>query len=162
MFTLKTALITAVSALGLFAAAPAQAQSYYAPYYAPAGVSFRYRGPRFHRVRVVRRPMYAPPAYQPSPMSYTYTQPVYEQSAYDDGSNAFAAHVRWELGNIESQVRDRVAAGELDGSALTTMEAARNDLQEDLVDLSAKGYIAAADRAHLESDLQQLRQKFGC
>jgi hypothetical protein len=113
------------------------------------------------------QPTYVQPTYvQPTYVQPTYAQPVYTQpqypQPYDDGCGAFTNQVRTELGNMEEQVRARVAAGQLDGGALTTMEAARDDLLRDLQDLSAKGYFTDADRGHVESDIQQLRARFGC
>ena len=180
MKTWKIAIITAVSALGLFAASAANAQEYY---YRPTTIarpvySQIYRRPAryrtvWYRGRWVRRPIYVQPvvqtpAYnqpvynQPVYTQPVYTQPTYTQPSYDNGCSAFADQVRGELQSIEYSVRARVADGELDGNALTTLESARDDMLQDVSDLSAKGYITDVDRAHVESDMQNLRQKLGC
>ncbi len=175
--SLKTGIIAAaLTAAGLFAAAPAQAQEYV---YRPAPTVFRnWFGPRYaphrsgrwmHR-RFTVRPVYQVPSYSYSYAQPTYPQPVYvydsqpsyPQPVYSDDSGAFAEHVRVELANIENAVRDRVAAGQLDGDALTAMESARNDIEQDVTDVSAKGYISPADQAHIEQDVQKLRERFGC
>ncbi len=182
--SLKTGIIAAaLTAAGLFAAAPAQAQAQaygyrrapavfrnsFAPRYAP------YRYGRWMHRRYTVRPVYQVPSYSYVQPSYSYVGPVVPQPAYDydsqpsypqpvysDDSGAFAEHVRVELANIENAVHDRVAAGQLDGDALTAMESARNDIEQDVTDVSAKGYISPADRAHIEQDVQKLRERFGC
>jgi hypothetical protein len=166
MSVLKFGLITGVSALGLFAAAPAHAHEHdysYKPttimrpirYYGAPYTAYWYRG------RWARRPVYVQPGYQYSPV-YSYDQPSYQQQPrYGNGCNVFAERVRAELANIEATVRARVAAGQLDGNALTAMESARDDINEDIVDVSAKGYLTDADRAHIENDVRMLHQKFG-
>ena len=188
--SLKTGIITALSALGLFATTAAHAQTYY-PTRTPTTIARPVRYQRqssrynwtWYRGRYVRRPTYVQPVYQqpvyqqpvyqqpvyqqpvynqPVYDQPVYNQPVYNQPVYNNGCNAFAEQVRAELANIEAAVRARVQTGELDGNALTTMEAARDDMQQDLVDLSAKGYVTDADRAHIEHDIQLLRSKFGC
>src|SRR5215471_15876810 len=135
MKTWKIAIITAVSALGLFAASAANAQEYY---YRPTTVARpvqtqTYRSPAryrtvWYRGRWVRRPTYVQPVVQtPVYTQPVYTQPVvqqpvYTQPSYDNGCNQFADQVRAELSSIEWSVRTRVADGELDGNALTTLE----------------------------------------
>ena len=175
MKTWKIAIITAVSALGLFAASAANAQEYYyRPTTVAQPVQQSYRRPTaryrtvWYRGRWVRRPIYVQPVVQtpvytqPVYTQPTYTQPTYTQPSYDNGCDGFAEQVRGELNSIEWSVRTRVADGELDGNALTTLENARDDMLQDVNDLSAKGYITDADRAHVESDMQNLRQKLGC
>ena len=126
--------------------------SFYAMPPAPPAQYYQHSYYRTPRVRW-HRPMYR---YQ-APV-YPTAQPVY-QSYYQD---SFADHVRGELQQIEESVRARVESGELDGNALTAMESARDDIQRDVVDVSAKGFIDPADRGHIEGDVQALRQKFGC
>ena len=173
MKTWKIGLITAVSALGLFATSAAQAQEYFRPSTVARPVVQRTTVARpmrtryrtvWYRGRWVRRPIYTTTVVQAQPV-YTqpiYTQPTYTQPSYDPGCNAFADQVRAELNQLEDAVRAKVSAGYLDGNALTAMENARDDINEDIVDVSAKGYVTDADRAHVESDLAKLRQKFGC
>jgi hypothetical protein len=144
----KKGLFFAVSALGLFAAAPAHAERF--TYEAPA---VSYRAPVGYHRRWMPRARFG---FGWRPVA----QPVYQQPIYQ--RDYFADQVRAELGNLEAEVRARVAAGQLDGNALTTMEAGRDDLQADLVDLSAKGYLTDADRGHVENDLRLLREKLGC
>jgi hypothetical protein len=175
MKTWKISLITALSAIGLFAASAAHAQEYNYGYYRPTTVArpVVQRTPRYrsvwYRGRWVRRPIYVNPVVQTQPVYtppvYTppvYTQPVYTQPTYDNGCNAFESEVRGELSSIEWAVRARVQTGELDGNALTAMESARDDMLQDVSDMSNKGYITDADRAHIDRDMQLLRQKFGC
>jgi hypothetical protein len=165
MKTWKIGVITAVSALGMLAASAASAEEYY--HYRPVAVARpvrAYRYPRYRSVRYGGRWVRPPDYVQPivgAPIPF-YEQPVYEQPTVDYGESAFAAEVRAELGQIEGSVRERVAAGQLDGRALDAMENARDDLNEDLVDVSAKGYLTDADRAHIQEDLAKLRQQFGC
>jgi hypothetical protein len=179
MKTWKIGIITAVSALGLFAASAANAQEYYgSPTVTVARPVQFYRRPAryrtyWYRGRWVRRPIYVQPVVQtpvytqpvynqPVYNQPVYTQPVYNQPSYDNGCDAFADQVRAELQSIEYSVRLRVADGELDGNALTTLESARDDMLQDVSDLSAKGYVTDADRAHIERDMQLLREKLGC
>jgi hypothetical protein len=147
MSIIKAGLLTATSAVGLLSAVPARADVYVA---AP---QVRYESaPRWHGWHR-RRLIYPRPVYS---YSYGYrVDPGYYQ--YD-----FGTQVRAELGQIEGAVRERVEAGQLDGNALTAMESARDDIQQDVVDVSAKGYLTDADRAHVEGDIQALRQRFGC
>jgi hypothetical protein len=177
MKTWKISLITALSALGLLAAQAAHAEGYNdhrrttvaRPAYQPAP---RYRT-IWYRGRWVRRPIYVQPVYQQPVYQQSvyqqpvYTQPVYQQPVYqqpvsDNGCSAFAGQVRAELNRIEGEVRGRVQTGALDGNSLTAMESARDDILQDISDLSAKGYVTGADRAHVERDVQLLRQRFGC
>jgi hypothetical protein len=162
MSAFKAGIMTTLSAIGLFAAAPAHADEYYG-YRATIVHPIRFYTPFWHRGRWARRPIYAPPVYRYAP-AYSYDQPVYQEPSYANGYgyDGFAEHVRAELAYIEAAVRDRVAAGQLDGNALTAMESARDDINQDLSDLSAKGYFTDADRAHVENDVRMLRQKFGC
>jgi hypothetical protein len=166
----KIALITALSAVGLFAASAAHAQEYNYGYYRPTTVARPVvrRTPRYrsvwYRGRWVRRPIYVTPVVQAQPV-YTqpvYSQPVYTQPVNDNGCNEFSDQIRNELSQLESAVRERVYGGELDGSALTAMENAREDISQDVVDVSAKGYITDADRTHIENDIAKLRTQFGC
>lgn len=170
----KIGLITALSAVGLFAASAARADEYYRPTTVAQPVYQRntfarfVRTPRYrsvwYRGRWVRRPIYVTPVVQTQPV-YTqpvYSQPVYSQPVYDNGCNEFADQIRNELSQLESAVRERVYEGQLDGNALTAMENAREDISQDVVDVSAKGYITDADRTHIENDIAKLRTQFGC
>lgn len=181
--SLKTGILAAVSALGLFAAAPAaHADSFYGR--APARPIVTVRAPGWHGRTVRWAPRYvaprvvaprvvvAPSGYSPVvavPPSYgypiaqpVYTQTSYTQTGYDDGCNHFVDQVNRELSQLEYDVRVRVSNGQLDGNALTMMESGRDDIREDLSDVSQKGFINDADRAHIEADVQALRQKLGC
>jgi len=171
----KVALLGAVSLLGVFTAGAAQAQPYrYAP---PARVVREGRARRaqphyrsvLYRGHWVRRPIVVQPAAGfEVPVAgygydgYGYGNPYVQAAAPTDPCQAFSAQVKAQLSQIESAVRARVAAGQLDGNALTAMEAARDDLQQDVADLSAKGYVTDADRAHIDRDIDGLHQKFGC
>jgi hypothetical protein len=173
MFALKTGILAvALSAVGLFTAAPAHAQAYV---YGPGQVIVRDHrmaryAPSWYRRHWMRRPFYLQPGYTVDYATPSYVvappvypqPPVYAQPIQDNGCGAFSAQIRGELANVEAAVRDRVAAGELDGDALTAMESARDDIDEDVVDVSAKGYITPADRAHIEDDIRRLRARFGC
>jgi hypothetical protein len=164
MNNLKKLVLAGVSALGLLAFAPAaHADSFHG--YAPARPVVTVRAPRpFIRDRHIR---YAPVAYAPRVVAPVIAVPPsvgypIAQPAYDDGSYRFVDQVNRELSQIEYNVRARVYAGQLDGSALTTMESRRDDIREDLTDVSQKGFIDSADRAHIEGDVQTLRAQFGC
>jgi hypothetical protein len=157
MSILKMGIVSA--ALCLFAASAANAQELDYRATAVASPVFRYPAryrTAWYRGHWVRRPIYLRPA-------YSYAQPVYQYQppVESDGCHAFAEQVRGELNQLEEAVRERVAEGQLDGNALTTLESARDDMLEDVSDLSAKGYLTDADRGHIERDMQLLRQKFG-
>jgi hypothetical protein len=160
MSIIKTGIIAATSAVGILGAAPAHAQFYVAPQavrFAPQPM--RVAAPPARPLRYAHgRVRWHRPVYRYEAPIYPTAQPLY-QGYYED---SFAGQVSAELAELEGAVRARVYAGELDGSALTAMESARNDIQEDVVDVSAKGFIDPADRAHIEGDIQALRQKFGC
>ena len=182
MSPLKAGLFTVLSAASLFAAAPAQAHETRreTPRVVVRTTPVRYwYGGRWMRRPVVRfgyqpvvarpiaqpvyaQPTYAQPVYAQPIAQPVYAQPTYAQPVRQDDCGWFSQRINAELGQIEAQVRYRVAAGQLDGSALTLMESARDDIREDVVDVSAKGYVTDADRAHIENDLTQLRQKLGC
>src|SRR5438093_1549529 len=106
--SLKTGIIGAVSALGLFAAAPAHAQSFsfQAPHVSfsmqrPYGYGRPVRYGWYGYRRPAARPVYVQPVYQQP----VYQQPVY-QAQYPTNPDAwFVQRVNSELNQIEGAVR---------------------------------------------------------
>jgi hypothetical protein len=68
-----------------------------------------------------------------------------------------AAQIRAEMDRAAEDVRFDVRQGVVEPRALASLDGDRQEIERDLAEASAKGYITAEDRAHLEQHVQEIR-----
>jgi hypothetical protein len=76
-----------------------------------------------------------------------------------------AVQIRAETDRAADDLRFDVRQRAVEPRALASLEADRQEIERDLAEASAKGYITADDRAHLEAHVQEirdLRTQFAC
>ena len=76
-----------------------------------------------------------------------------------------AMEIRAEADRAADDLRFDVRQGAVEPTALASLAAGREEVERDLAEASAKGYITPADRAHLEEHVQEirgLREQFRC
>ncbi len=169
MSRFKVGIVTALSALGLFAGA-----AYADPIWvqgqtvvAQPVVRVRWPRARWNRVRYRYSYPYTYGQYGAYGQYGTYgqygVQPVYQQTpVYNQTSDCtdpalFAEQIRAEMNVVDADIRYHVQAGSMDPSALASLNAGRDEIERDLAEAMAKGYITEADRQHLEQHVQELR-----
>jgi hypothetical protein len=76
-----------------------------------------------------------------------------------------ASEIRNQVSQLDNDIRYHVQSGSIRPEALAQLDADRQEIERDLAEASAKGYITAADRQHLEEHVQEirdLRERFRC
>jgi hypothetical protein len=98
----------------------------------------------------------------PAP-SYGYGDRYAAANAQDP--SVVAAEIRAEMDRAADDLGFDVRQGVVESRALASLQADREEIERDLGAASAKGYITAEDRAHLEQHVQEirdLRTQFRC
>jgi hypothetical protein len=172
--TLKMKIVGALLATGLIAGAGQAKADVVRVRVGPARAGYVQPAPRSGRGwdrsyyrRVVRAPTAVPVRV---PVAVPVSVPV-QNGGYGngyDGSYGYAApgaqdpsvvafQIRAEMNRAAEDVRFDVGQGVVERRALAALEADRQEIERDLAEASAKGYITADDRAHLEQHVQELR-----
>jgi hypothetical protein len=92
---------------------------------------------------------------------YGYSYPV----ANTQDPALFATQIRAEADQAATDLQFDVRQGAVEPQAIASLNADRQEIERDLAEASAKGYITADDRAHLEAHVQEirdLRSQFRC
>jgi|SRR5215831_17307429 len=146
----KLTMIGAVLASGLIGAAGQAKAEVVRANVGPPRVSYVQYAPRpgWWRHRRVYRAAVAMPV-----PSYGYG---YMPAGAQDPS-VVATEIRAEMDQAAQDLRFDVRQGAVEPRALASLEADRQEIERDLGEASAKGYITAADRAHLEQHVQEIR-----
>ena len=164
--TLKMGMIGAALAAVLFAgASQAKADVVHVNVH-PARTHYVTRAPRAEwrgRPTYYRRPVVvAPVAPVVAPVvNYGYGYPV----ASTQDPALVATQIRAEADQAAADLQFDVRQGAVEPQALASLNADRQEIDSDLAEASAKGYITDADRAHLEAHVQEirdLRSQFRC
>jgi len=157
--TLKTTMMGALLALGLIGGTVGQAKADVLRVNGtPARAHYVQTAPRREWVRYRRayRPAVAVPVPVPVPVAVpTYRYGYVGADAQDP--SVVAAQIRAEMERAAEDVRFDVRQGVVEPRALASLDADRQEIERDLSEASAKGYITADDRAHLEQHVQEIR-----
>jgi len=156
--TLKMMMIGAVLASGLIGAASQAKAEVVRVNVGPAGVGYVHTAPRpfswrYHRYQ--NRVEVAPPR------NHGYRA----VAAQAQNPAVVAAEIRAQMEQADRDLRFDVRRGLVEPRALASLAADRREIERDLRATSAKGYITAQDRQHLDEHVQEirdLRSQFRC